>query len=474
MAPRFFFACISSGGISLAKSALDLPNWMGQLEPVIGDATLLDLSLPGAHDAMTYDLSDTISDGYEGMGEALSSVLHRVTPIIAGKFVRQQGQTQGMNITAMLDGGIRFVDFRIMRTAKPDTFFYSKKDWYNLHGCQSKEPALHYLQQAREWLVAHPKEVVVFWASRHGNTEATGTDQYPNTSPKQRQGFFHAVQETFGDIMFDASQGMLNETRITDIWARGQQVIWYASDYEESTDSSSLALDGRMIDNQCPNVGARHPLGGLSTFRSAAATLANDKAANRFFLMSMATSGPTEQIEHAALLTYMPLAFQKANRRACAQSFNIPGMDDWCPMSLQDVAQLNNYYGQMTLEQAFLEGGSDESVDFPNAIYIDGVDEGGRIRTGHELINPSPRASKIEPATGDYKAASYAYSATVIGATYRRLCRRGGVDVSDVCAEALQWTEDERALHPLQRWSDATHGRLDDFPAVAAEDRFVV
>ena len=43
-----------------------LANWMGALAPILANATVLDLSLPGAHDTMTYDLSTTLSDGYEG------------------------------------------------------------------------------------------------------------------------------------------------------------------------------------------------------------------------------------------------------------------------------------------------------------------------------------------------------------------------------------------------------------------------
>lgn len=473
MVSHRFSTLLCLAGVGLADAKLDLPNWMGQLEPVIGHATLLDLSLPGAHDAMTYDLSDTMSDGYEGIGPILSSFVHHVTPLIAGKFVRQQGQAQGTNITAMLDGGIRFIDFRIMRSAKPDSII-SGKDWYSLHGCQSNEKAITYLKQAREWLDAHPKEIVVFWASRHGNSGLTGTDQYPDTTPKQRQAFFSEVQQTFEGMMYDASQGMLNETRVTDIWSRGQQVVWYAADFAESTNSSSSAIDSRQIDNQLPPRGAEHPLGALGSFRTGAATVANDKASDRFFLMSLASGPPDEVIENAALLVYLPFLFRKAKIEKCARAFNIPNMSGWCPMSLQDVGQLNNYYVQMTLEQAYLEGNSDEAVDFPNAIYIDGIETGGRIRTGHELVNPAPRVTHEDPATGDYKTASYSYAATVIGATFRRLCRRGGEEVRDACAAALQSAEDERALHPLQRWSDPKHGRLDNYPAPSADSRVVV
>lgn len=40
-----------------------LSNWMGSLMPVIGNLSLLDISLPGTHDSMTFDLSTTVSDG---------------------------------------------------------------------------------------------------------------------------------------------------------------------------------------------------------------------------------------------------------------------------------------------------------------------------------------------------------------------------------------------------------------------------
>ena len=57
----------------------------------------------------------------------------------AGEFIRSQGQTQGINITAMLDSGVRFIDFRIMYTGVLGQPNPDKKDWYGLHGCQVRE-----------------------------------------------------------------------------------------------------------------------------------------------------------------------------------------------------------------------------------------------------------------------------------------------------------------------------------------------
>lgn len=49
----------------------------------------------------------------------------------------------------------------------------------------------------------------------------------------------------------------------------------------------------------------------------------------------------------------------------------------WCPLHLQDVSQLTNYYNQFILDTA-----SNKSYAFPNAIYLDAVATGGLIRTG--------------------------------------------------------------------------------------------
>ena len=111
-----------------------LANWMGEMESVIANQTLLDLSLPGSHDTMTYDLSTALSDGYEGLPSIVTTILHELTPLVAGQFIRDQGRTQGLNLTAQLDGGVRFIDFRIMFTSSLPESAEGKatKDWYCL------------------------------------------------------------------------------------------------------------------------------------------------------------------------------------------------------------------------------------------------------------------------------------------------------------------------------------------------------
>ena len=94
-----------------------LPNWMGKLSSLIGNDTLLDISVPGTHDTLTSDLSPRFADNW---GEEFPSWVNWLLgtfgdiPLV-GDFVRLQAKTQGALITQQLDAGVRFLDFRTLR-----------------------------------------------------------------------------------------------------------------------------------------------------------------------------------------------------------------------------------------------------------------------------------------------------------------------------------------------------------------------
>jgi len=438
---------------------LDLANWMGQLGPILGDATLLDLTLPGTHDSMTYDLSDTLSDGYEGMSAAASAILHTVTPGVAGRFIRRQGQTQGITVTEMLEGGIRFIDFRIMYSVGPDRIA-GRKDWYCLHGCESKRKAIEYLREVHAWMVAHPKEVVVIWASRHGNTALTGTDQYPGTTPSERQAFFEQVEDVFGELLMENVS--LNETSVAELQRRNQRLLWFASDYAESTKSSARAWDARSIDNQLK--GGGHGREFVDFMTQGASKLREDRACNQFLLVSL-SSGPSQAaVEDALKLDFLPDVFGEHKKwsKDCAESSKIPNMTSWCPESLMDWALLSNYYNQRALDFIYNLGASALEADFPNAIYINTVDAGGLIRTGTAKINPLEEESRV--SDDSHAEDGYAYAATLIAANVRRLCRKTRAEGCDALAAGAA---SARAVHPVSLWEDPHHGRLVNWPVLA-------
>ena len=417
---------------------------MGRLQSVIGQQTILDLSLPGSHDSLTYDLSTTVSDGGYDDSNDLSKFLHGASQfgLVPSRWIRKQAKTQILDITGQLNNGIRFIDFRTMYTST----LFTHKDWYSLHFVQSKRKALEYFKEIRVWLDAHPSEVVVIWISRHGSQCTFGNDQYPGVSISEKQKYWKAIQSVFSGLLLDTVQSPLNETSLTTLIQRNQRVIVYASDYEQLTGKSQYAMDACKIDDRDPPSVDEEK----STYQETMKILSNsktilkeDKAQNRFFLMSLASSGARQYLKYSFLYSHFPLF--KTNRKSCAATFKIPGMTDWCPLTLLDMNRLANYYNQFTLDLAVTC-----DLDFPNAIYLDGLYEDGTILTG--LASGSKNISK------DTK---FAYADSLLLMNVRRGCQKSS---HPECESLLSMLAQRRAMYPAQLLNDPSHGRLDNWP----------
>jgi hypothetical protein len=258
-----------------------LANWMGEISAALQSSSILDMSLPGTHDSLTYDLSTVISDGGIDGYDALSVVLHDLSSlpvaekVDALRFARAQAQTQGLNVTEQLDNGVRFLDFRVMFEAQLG-------DWYSLHMVQSNQPAMTYLQQVRAWLDAHPTELVVVWLSKHGSECATGNDAYPGVPVAAKQAFWAQVEALFQGVLFDAQVSSVNATAYPDLLARGHRIVFWVSDFLEFTGQApeaSPALDGCRLDNRFSSNVADYDLDGdVAILAAADATAAQDKA----------------------------------------------------------------------------------------------------------------------------------------------------------------------------------------------------
>lgn len=244
-------ACCVSADVFLA-------NWMGNVSGLLAHLSFLDLSLPGTHDTMTYDLSETVSDGGIDDYPSLAALLNEFGDLGGiGKFMVKQATTQGQSITQQLDAGIRFLDFRIM---------YTDADWYCLHMMKSKKTANTYLNQVRLWLDAHTEEVIVIWLSKHGNNCAKGSDQYPGVSVDTKMAFWSQIKKTFQGLLLDTKSSPLNSTSLPELVKRNHRVVIYASDFVEFTGgTTTLATDACHIDNRLGmsdvnNLDLRHDL----------------------------------------------------------------------------------------------------------------------------------------------------------------------------------------------------------------------
>ena len=270
-----------------------------------------------------------------------------------------------MSITEQLDNGIRFVDYRLM-------FEYTDEnpDWYSLHFLQSISPSTTYLKEIRKWIDAHPEEIIVLWFSKHGSECKTGEDQYPSTSVEEKQKFWAKVEEIFSGLLPDFTSTRINETSVSEMVKLNARIIIYASDYKEFTGSSQFALDGCLIDNNLGPSVDDEPSAlewELQQFQNARDRKIDDKADQKLYLMSMATGVPSEQVIGALRLKWGP-SDQDVGKR-CVEAFNVPGLD-WCPETLLEVACLENYYKQISLEEALMS----PELDFPNAIYLNALD----------------------------------------------------------------------------------------------------
>ena len=436
-------------------------NWMGELAPVIGNLTLLDLSLPGTHDTMTFDLSTTVADEANDIPSWLAYFLHDIRPLIniwqVGEFIHNQSKSQGLTITEQLDTGIRFVDFRMTYTAPPNASSDAPYDWYCLHFAESNNPSLTYFTAIRDWLIAHPKEIVVLWVSKHGST----CDTVWGASNAIQQAYWQQILSLFGPLALDRSTGAaMNTSTIDELVRANTRAVFLVSEYANFTGNSSKAYDAcQALDNEfCASVQNATSSVELctDTFKHADAHIAKDKAADQLYLLSMA-SQPSQQILDAAMVTYFPYLFNVTNEvEKCAEIFHVPGMVNWCPMHLQAMAQLENYYSQISFENAVTN-----HYGIPNAIYINAVDYNGTIRTGYTLFGRNYPEGWV-PTPGGTNG--YCYVATLVLVNLRRACKADPLQAT--CASLETTISKLREKNPLQRWDDPFHGRLANWPKV--------
>ena len=335
---------------------------------------------------------------------------------------------------------------------------------------QSKDLALNYYKEIRQWLDAHPDEIVALWISKHGNGGATGSDAYPEVTKSEKRKFWGEIVEVFEGVIVDTSVSQMNVTTIAELRERNHRLIPYVGDYDEFTGgpNQKFALDGTLVDN---NLGSSVDNemdaynSEIAMFKSMKDLRANDKSNNKLYLRSMATSSGDTQVEAVAMMKFDPFANKEEQTKKCTDSFNMPdGMlydkngDGWCPPTLMDIAQLGQYYKQVSLDEAY--NNFDNGWYFPNAIYLDALDYDGTVRTGTTLEWGEERDGDDGDET--HRLARYAYADTLIGFNVKLACV--GKETDEACVGILKLVEDRRANYPLNRWDDAKYGRSATWP----------
>jgi len=429
-------------------------DWMKDLLPVIGDQSIMDLSLPGTHDSLSYDLSTTVAQDANSLPHWLSNVLHLFhgEDKEIGSFIRSLAQTQPLNVTSQLEAGVRFLDFRVAFTSGPH--HTGTKGWYSLHMVESNKPALAYAKLVADFLHKHTSEVLVVFMSYHGNEHNTGEGQYPGASVSDKQRFWGQVKAVFGeDVFFNSSQRRVNETSLSDLVQSNQRLIMYTADWAEMTGKDPLALDAA---HQFTNDGWGNSLSDLPTafenwnanFKSSAAIRQHLKQTDTFYLASLAggeSKGIVGYIAEVDVLSKLHLnTFETMEK--CAATFHIPNTTAWCPMTLVEMERLRNFYSQVFLDRLSTR----DDYAPPGAVYLDVLGDEGEILTG-----PSGEDSH-----------GFAYVDTLLLWSVQQACRASPPPSHESCATAMNALSQCRMRFPLTRWEDVASGRHQDWPSL--------
>ena len=371
-----------------------LPDWIGTLfynnhsmcRTFSTSTRIVDWSWPGTHDSLSYDLSLIVSDDGIDQMEWLADLFHNSKISFEHgelqDFIRVQAKTQQLTITQQLDNGIRFLDLRMM-------YEEGQKEWYSLHCLQSNQPIATYWQHIRDWLDAHPHELVILWLSRHGNPYATGEDQYPQVPRTAKQAIWDTYRNIMDGLLVNTTTfpHPLNETTISDLIHANMRVVTLVSDYEEFTGSSPLALDAaRTLQNKWDATGGMFDKSTtLETHCHYMADAAENNAAvshkGGLTLLAMNTAASKWPVIVAAQERFLGWTVPFAKHKC-----KIPDTA-WCPESVLDMAQLASYYNQIVLNTSL----STPHTAFPHAFYLDALDYNGTIRTGSQLLDGTQR-----------------------------------------------------------------------------------
>ena len=213
---------------------------------------------------------------------------------------------------------------------------------------------MEYMDKIRAWMDKHPREFVVIWLSRHGETCDIVDRQYPNVTETVKRAFWTQMEQKFAGLLVDHSIYSINTATLGQLLIRNMRLVVYAADYVSMTGRSRFALDS------CVNLENR--LGGgnrergrdwiVNQVRQGEQTKTDFRARNRFWLASFSAAGPTAAYVPQFFLYVLPVN-ETDHRMECAKVFNIPNCPLFCPFGLQESTQLNNYYaGQQGMETA--------------------------------------------------------------------------------------------------------------------------
>ncbi|CAH1243756.1 PLCXD3 [Branchiostoma lanceolatum] len=135
-----------------------LANWMADLPPNLYNAPLRNLAIPGTHDSASFYLDKT-SDLSPGEDPKIKSIIDALAKLgqpfeqIGKDVVYNWAVTQNLCFTEQLNNGVRYFDLRVAMGKTDNSLYFV----HGLYGSKVQSTLLEIAQ----WLISHPKEVVL-------------------------------------------------------------------------------------------------------------------------------------------------------------------------------------------------------------------------------------------------------------------------------------------------------------------------
>ncbi|KRX04827.1 PLC-like phosphodiesterase, TIM beta/alpha-barrel domain [Pseudocohnilembus persalinus] len=433
-------------------------DWMSIMLPLIGDLNFFDLSVPGSHDSLTYDLSEIFADRANSIPLKLSFIMHRYLSKHFGAYGKTQAKCQTLTIKEQLDNGIRWLDLRAVLSQ--DTPTSLTQNWYGLHFMQTQTKLLDLSQQIRDWMDQHKEEIVVLQLTYHGEECYSETD-YPGITTEQKRKFWKNFLEIFKDIAYNQDQyPQLNQMSINDMLDNNIRTVIYVSDYEEFTDSSPYAMNGCTVKQYGGSDIYEQQFAyqnEIEFFQNCSQIKAENKAQNLYTSKSMATSEDMNTILYSLLVNFLPdQQYQDTilkEQEKCSSSFQIPD-NKFCPMTLLDVGNWANYYKQLTLDIAL-----NNKYTFPNNIFFDQIYYEGTIKTG--IIT-----GELESNKQNQENSRYSLSAVVIKSNWNYVCNKDSLPgkLRTNCDIILPLLQTRIKKYSVYTFENINYGRLENWP----------
>ncbi|XP_076383691.1 PI-PLC X domain-containing protein 2 isoform X1 [Megalopta genalis] len=129
----------------------ELEYWMTQLPAAIKNVSIIQLAIPGSHNTMTYTINRRNDVGPDAPNYVRA--LGRYCSLVSKPIIFNWSITQHDNIKDQLNGGIRYLDFRVAtKPTNGDIYFV-----HGLYGSTIYQP----LQEITEWLSSHKNEILI-------------------------------------------------------------------------------------------------------------------------------------------------------------------------------------------------------------------------------------------------------------------------------------------------------------------------